>query len=44
MKFYDYILEDVKGHVEVYKNNEFQFSADTKAEARYEIEKIKNKC
>ena len=35
-----YELEFVRGHVEVYFNGEFLFSADTRKEAEEEIEQL----
>ena len=35
-----YELEFVRGHVEVYFNGEFCFSADTRKEAEEEIEQL----
>ena len=37
MNFYGYNIEYVKGHVEVYKDKKFQFSADTVTEAKKDI-------
>ena len=40
-----YEYRPVKGHIEVFVNGEFQFSADTKEEAIDEVEKMEEeKC
>ncbi len=40
----DYEFRNVRGHIEVYSNGEFQFSADTRREAREEIEEREAAC
>lgn len=37
-----YTFKWIRGHVEVYKYNEFILSADTKAEALRELEKLED--
>ena len=37
MKYCNYELRNVRGHVEVFLDGQFQFSADTKTEAIREI-------
>lgn len=38
MSYGDYELRHVRGHIEVFLNGRFQFSADTVSEARREID------
>lgn len=38
-----YEFRNVKGHVEVYRDNIFQFSADNDIEAREELETLEEK-
>ena len=40
MFFYGYKIENVKEHVEVYKDDEFQFTADDVSEAKQDILEI----
>lgn len=37
-KFDEFVFNNVRGHIEVYLNGVFMFSADTMAEARKEVE------
>ena len=37
MTFHGYELESIKGHIEVYRDGKFQFSADTVTEAKHDI-------
>jgi hypothetical protein len=34
----EYEIRNVRGHIEVYRDGDFQFSADTRREAREEVE------
>lgn len=44
MKFLKYEFKHVRGHVEVFLNGVFQFSADTMAEAMHELREEDEKC
>ena len=42
MVFYGYTIESIKGHIEVYCDGKFQFSADTVTEAKHDIMELIN--